>query len=197
METLQRSERELEQRVVQRTEELQVLNSRLETLSLTDALTGIANRRHFDEVLAKEWKRAQRMGEPLALAVVDVDWFKAYNDHYGHLAGDSCLQEVAQTLASAISRSSDLVARYGGEEFVFLAPATSLANAQGMAEKLVQSVAALALPHLRSPLGHVSISIGVTAMQADAKLPPQTLLQRADSALYRAKALGRNCVEVG
>ena len=197
VETLQRSERELEQRVVQRTEELQVLNSRLETLSLTDALTGIANRRHFDEVLAKEWKRAQRMGEPLALAVVDVDWFKAYNDHYGHLAGDSCLQEVAQTLASAISRSSDLVARYGGEEFVFLAPATSLANAQGMAEKLVQSVAALALPHLRSPLGHVSISIGVTAMQADAKLPPQTLLQRADSALYRAKALGRNCVEVG
>ncbi|QNG99249.1 sensor domain-containing diguanylate cyclase [Pseudomonas sediminis] len=197
VETLQRSERELEQRVVQRTEELQVLNSRLETLSLTDALTGIANRRHFDEVLAKEWKRAQRMGEPLALAVVDVDWFKAYNDHYGHLAGDSCLQQVAQTLASAISRSSDLVARYGGEEFVFLAPTTSLANAQGMAEKLVQSVAALALPHLRSPLGHVSISIGVTAMQADAKLPPQTLLQRADSALYRAKALGRNCVEVG
>ncbi|MDU9407903.1 diguanylate cyclase [Pseudomonas sp. zfem001] len=197
VETLQRSERELEQRVVQRTEELQVLNSRLETLSLTDALTGIANRRHFDEVLAKEWKRAQRMGEPLALAVVDVDWFKAYNDHYGHLAGDSCLQQVAQTLASAISRSSDLVARYGGEEFVFLAPATSLANAQGMAEKLVQSVAALALPHLRSPLGHVSISIGVTAMQVDAKLPLQTLLQRADSALYRAKALGRNCVEVG
>ncbi|PKQ43190.1 sensor domain-containing diguanylate cyclase [Pseudomonas sp. YY-1] len=197
VETLQRSERELEQRVVQRTEELQVLNSRLETLSLTDALTGIANRRHFDEVLAKEWKRAQRMGEPLALAVVDVDWFKAYNDHYGHLAGDSCLQQVAQTLASAISRSSDLVARYGGEEFVFLAPATSLANAQGMAEKLVQSVAALALPHLRSPLGHVSISVGVTARQADAKLPPQTLLQRADSALYRAKALGRNCVEVG
>lgn len=197
VQSLQRSERELEERVAERTEELQVLNSRLETLSLTDALTGIANRRHFDEVLAKEWKRAQRMGEPLALAVVDVDWFKAYNDHYGHLAGDSCLQQVAHTLAATISRSSDLVARYGGEEFVFLAPATSLSSAQGMAEKLVQSVAAQALPHLRSPLGHVSISVGVTAMQADAELPLQTLLQRADAALYRAKALGRNRVEVG
>lgn len=197
VQSLQRSERELEARVAERTEALQVLNSRLETLSLTDALTSIANRRHFDEVLAKEWKRAQRMGEPLALAVVDVDWFKAYNDHYGHLAGDSCLQQVALALATTISRSSDLVARYGGEEFVFLAPATSLASAQGMAEKLVQSVAALALPHVRSPLGHVSISVGVTAMQAEAELPLQTLLQRADAALYRAKALGRNRVEVG
>lgn len=197
VQSLQRSERELEARVAERTEALQVLNSRLETLSLTDALTSIANRRHFDEVLAKEWKRAQRMGEPLALAVVDVDWFKAYNDHYGHLAGDSCLQQVALALATTISRSSDLVARYGGEEFVFLAPATSLASAQGMAEKLVQSVAALALPHVRSPLGHVSISVGVTAMQAEAELPQQTLLQRADAALYRAKALGRNRVEVG
>lgn len=197
VQSLQRSERELEERVAERTEELQVLNSRLETLSLTDALTGIANRRHFDEVLAKEWKRAQRAGGTLALAVVDVDWFKAYNDHYGHLAGDSCLQQVAHTLAKTISRSSDLVARYGGEEFVFLAPATNLASAQEMAQTLVRSVAALALPHIRSPLGHISISVGVTAMQADAELPLQTLVQRADTALYRAKALGRNRVESG
>ncbi|WP_341781302.1 diguanylate cyclase [Ectopseudomonas mendocina] len=197
VQSLQRSERELEERVAERTEELQVLNSRLETLSLTDALTGIANRRHFDEVLAKEWKRAQRAGGTLALAVVDVDWFKAYNDHYGHLAGDSCLQQVAHTLAKTISRSSDLVARYGGEEFVFLAPATNLASAQEMAQTLVRSVAALALPHIRSPLGHISISVGVTAIQADAELPLQTLVQRADTALYRAKALGRNRVESG
>ena len=197
VQSLQRSERELEERVAERTQELQVLNSRLETLSLTDALTGIANRRHFDEVLAKEWKRAQRAGESLALAVVDVDWFKAYNDHYGHLAGDSCLQQVAHTLAKTISRSSDLVARYGGEEFVFLAPATSLASAQDMAQTLVRSVAALALPHIRSPLGHISVSVGVTAMQADAELPLQTLVQRADTALYRAKAQGRNRVESG
>ncbi|WP_296270782.1 diguanylate cyclase [Pseudomonas sp. UBA6323] len=194
VETLQRSERELEHRVAERTEALQVLNSRLETLSLTDALTGIANRRHFDEVLARECKRAQRVGEPLALAVLDVDWFKAYNDHYGHPAGDSCLQYVAQTLAATISRSTDLVARYGGEEFVFLAPSTGLAGAQSMAEKLVRAVEALALPHERSPLGHVSISVGIASMQGDAGSAAQTLLQRADAALYRAKSQGRNRV---
>lgn len=197
VETLQRSERELEQRVAERTEALQVLNSRLETLSLTDALTGLANRRHFDEVLAREWQRALRTGEPLALAVLDVDWFKAYNDHYGHPAGDACLQQIAQTLAATISRSSDLVARYGGEEFLFLAPATGAAGAQSMAQRLVTAVAALNLPHTASPLGHVSISVGVTAMQADAHLPAQALVQRADAALYRAKSLGRNRVECG
>lgn len=197
VDTLQRSERELEQRVAARTEELQVLNSRLETLSLTDALTGIANRRHFDEVLDKEWKRAQRVGEPLALAVLDVDWFKTYNDHYGHPAGDSCLRQIAQTLAATISRSTDLVARYGGEEFVFLAPSTGPDGAHSMAEKLVRAVEALALPHERSPLGHVSISVGIASMQNDDNSPAQTLVQRADAALYRAKAQGRNRVECG
>jgi len=194
VETLQRSERELERRVAERTEELQVLNGRLETLSLTDALTGIANRRHFDEVLAREWKRAQRVGEPLALAVVDVDWFKAYNDHYGHPAGDSCLQQVAQTLVATISRSTDLVARYGGEEFVFLAPSTALGSAQSMAQKLVKAVEALALPHEHSPLGHLSVSVGVASMHNDGESPVQSLLQQADAALYRAKAQGRNRV---
>lgn len=194
VETLQHSERELEQRVAVRTEELQVLNNRLEMLSLTDALTGIANRRHFDEVLAKECKRAQRVGEPLALAVLDVDWFKAYNDHYGHPAGDSCLQQIAHTLAATISRSTDLVARYGGEEFVFLAPSTGLAGAQSMAEKLVRAVEALALPHERSPLGYVTISVGIALMPRDADSPAQALLQRADAALYRAKSQGRNRV---
>lgn len=196
VETLQRSERELEHRVAERTDELLVLNSRLETLSLTDALTGIANRRHFDEVLSKEWKRAQRLGEPLALAVLDVDWFKAYNDHYGHPAGDSCLQHVARTLVS-ISRSTDLVARYGGEEFVFLAPATSLDGARRLAEKLVQAVAELALPHAGSPLTHISISVGVAVMCPGLGDSPQTLLQQADAALYRAKSQGRNRVEYG
>uniref|UniRef100_A0A931D6K5 diguanylate cyclase n=2 Tax=Pseudomonas chaetocerotis TaxID=2758695 RepID=A0A931D6K5_9PSED len=194
VETLQRSERELEHRVTERTEELRVLNSRLQTLSLTDALTGIANRRHFDEVLIKEWQHAQRAGYPLALPLVDVDWFKAYNDHYGHLAGDSCLQQIAHTLAATINRSTDLVARYGGEEFVFLAPSTGLDGAQSMAEKLVEAVAALELPHEHSPLDHISISIGVASMRSDAASPPQSLLQRADAALYRAKAQGRNRV---
>lgn len=194
VETLQRSERDLEDRVAARTAELQVLNSRLEVLSLTDALTGLANRRHFDEVLAREWKRAQRLGEPLALAVVDVDWFKAYNDHYGHPAGDACLQQVANILKSTISRSTDLVARYGGEEFVFLAPATGLAGARSMAGKLVSTVAGLELAHAASPLGHISISVGVAVVQGETAGAAQDLLQRADAALYQAKSRGRNQV---
>lgn len=195
--TLQSSERELEQRVAQRTEELQVLNSRLETLSLTDALTGIANRRHFDDTLAQEWQRAQRIGSPLALAVLDVDWFKPYNDHYGHPAGDACLRQIAQTLAATVSRSSDLVARYGGEEFVFLAPMTDSAGAQAMARKVVQAVAALALPHAHSPLNHVTVSVGVASLAPAPDSTAQTLLQRADAALYEAKRQGRNRVAQG
>jgi diguanylate cyclase (GGDEF)-like protein len=192
--TLQSSERELEQRVAQRTEELQVLNSKLETLSLTDALTGIANRRHFDEVLEQEWARAQRIGSPLALAILDVDWFKPYNDHYGHPVGDACLRQIAQTLAATVCRSSDLVARYGGEEFVFLAPMTDAAGAQAMARKVVQAVAAQALPHEVSPLGHVSVSVGVVSLLPSADSNPQMLLQHADAALYQAKKQGRNRV---
>ncbi|MEN0107738.1 MAG: diguanylate cyclase [Pseudomonas sp.] len=194
VQTLQRSERELEQRVAQRTEELQVLNTKLETLSLTDALTGIANRRHFDDVLAQEWARAQRIGAPLALAIMDVDWFKPYNDGYGHPAGDACLRQIAQTLAATVCRSSDLVARYGGEEFVFLAPMTDSAGAQAMARKVVQAVAALKLLHAYSPLGHVTISVGVVSQQPNAENSAEALLQRADAALYVAKKQGRNGV---
>ncbi|BAN47794.1 diguanylate cyclase [Metapseudomonas resinovorans] len=195
VDSLKTSERELELRVAQRTDELQVLNARLEALSLTDALTGIANRRHFDQVLAQEWGRAQRIGEPLALAILDVDWFKHYNDHYGHPAGDSCLRQIAQALAATVCRSGDLVARYGGEEFVFLAPMTDAAGAQGIARKLVQAVAELALPHAQSPMGHVTVSIGVAAMQPGPAGSPGLLLQRADAALYQAKKRGRSRVE--
>lgn len=194
VETLQGSERELEKRVAQRTDELQELNSKLETLSLTDALTGIANRRHFDEVLQQEWHRAQRTGEPLALAILDVDWFKRYNDHYGHPAGDACLQRIAQVLASTVGRSSDLVARYGGEEFVFLVPMTDTAGAQGIALRLVQAIEALGLPHELSTFGRVTVSIGVAAMTPGQGDTPETLLQRADAALYEAKKAGRNRV---
>ncbi|MGA4637605.1 diguanylate cyclase [Pseudomonas solani] len=194
VETLQGSERELELRVAQRTDELQELNSKLETLSLTDALTGIANRRHFDEVLQQEWHRAQRTAEPLALAILDVDWFKRYNDHYGHPAGDACLQRIAQVLASTVSRSSDLVARYGGEEFVFLVPMTDAAGAQGIAQRLVQAIEELALPHELSTFGRVTVSIGVAAMVPGQGEAAETLLQRADAALYEAKKAGRNRV---
>lgn len=135
VETLQRSERELEQRVQERTQELQRLNQRLENLSVTDALTNIGNRRQFDAELTQQWRQAQRNATPLALAIMDVDWFKAYNDLYGHPAGDACLRQIAQTLAATLARSADFVARYGGEGFVFLAPGTELAGALQQAEK--------------------------------------------------------------
>ena len=196
VETLRSSERELELRVDQRTEELQVLNRRLAALSLTDDLTGIANRRRFEEVLAQEWRRAQRQGQPLALAMVDVDWFKDYNDHYGHPAGDECLRHIARALADLVGRSGDLVARHGGEEFVFLAPVTDAAGALGMASRVVQAVHALALPHAQSPLGRVTISIGVACVLPGPHDVPEALLRSADAALYQAKAQGRNRAEL-
>lgn len=194
VETLRSSERELEQRVAQRTDELQLLNNRLATLSVTDDLTGIPNRRRFEDVLGQEWRRAQRQGQPLALAVIDVDWFKPYNDHYGHLAGDACLREIARTLVTTVTRSGDLVARYGGEEFVFLAPVTYGASAQAMADKLVQAVAELALPHVQSPLGHVTVSVGVASVRPRPDEMPESLVALADEALYQAKDQGRNRV---
>lgn len=196
VETLQQSERLLEQRVAERTDELQVLNRRLKTLSLTDGLTGIANRRHFDVMLAQAWSHAQRNGEPLALAVMDVDWFKPYNDHYGHPAGDACLRQVAQALSATLCRSSDLMARYGGEEFVFLAQNSGVEGALGLARRVAEAMKALNLPHERSPLGHVTLSIGVAAMVPQPGQLPEVLLQRADAALYEAKRGGRNQVVV-
>lgn len=196
VDTLKTSESELEQRVAQRTDELQLLNRKLEALSLTDSLTGNANRRHFDSTLRLEWQRAQRLGQPLALAMLDVDWFKHYNDHYGHPAGDDCLRLIAQTLTTTVCRSSDLVARYGGEEFAFIAPMTGGAGALEIAHKVVHAVAALALPHRDSPLGYVTLSIGVVAMHPNPADTPERLLQRADAALYQAKTQGRNRAEL-
>jgi diguanylate cyclase (GGDEF)-like protein len=192
VDTLKSSERELEQRVAQRTDELQLLNSKLETLSLTDSLTGIANRRHFDSILQQEWQRAVRQGQPLALAILDVDWFKRYNDHYGHPAGDACLRQIAQTLAATVSRASDRVARYGGEEFVFIAPMTDAQSALEIADRVIQAIAALALPHSDTPSGYVSVSMGVAAVIPSAEHTASMLLQQADAALYQAKTLGRN-----
>ncbi len=192
VDTLQSSERKLEQRVAQRTDELQLLNSKLEALSLTDSLTGIANRRHFDSILQQEWQRAQRLNHPLALAILDVDWFKPYNDHYGHPAGDVCLRQIAQALAATVCRSSDLVARYGGEEFVFITPITNATGALDIAQRAVEAVAALELPHARSPIGQVTVSIGVVSITPTAASSAEVLLQRADAALYQAKTQGRN-----
>lgn len=191
---LQESYASLEKKVEDRTRDLAELNRKLELLSTTDALTGIANRRKFDEVLALEWSRATRTSQPLALAMLDIDWFKAYNDHYGHQAGDVCLQRVAQIISDSICRGTDLVARYGGEEFVFIAPATSAETILNLAENLCKEFRAIALPHEHSQYGFVTVSIGVTSIIPNLEQHPASLIQAADQAMYRAKELGRNRV---
>ncbi len=189
---LQESYATLEQKVEERTRELAESNRKLAALSTTDALTNIANRRRFDEVFAIEWCRAARIQQPLALAMLDIDWFKSYNDHYGHQAGDECLRRVAAVLTASVCRTGDLVARYGGEEFVFIAPVTSAEHALAMAQKVGESLQALAIPHVLSEFACVTASIGIAAMIPGAGDTSEMLLKAADDALYRAKALGRN-----
>jgi len=184
----------LEQRVAERTAELELVNSNLSELSNTDGMTGIPNRRKFDTVLASEWNRATRTGQPLVLALIDVDWFKKFNDHYGHLAGDDCLRHVATILKAKIRRSSDLVARYGGEEFAIIAPGINKTNAIEMANIICKTLAASALPHAMSPFGVLTASIGVALIVPTLDIQPETLIQAADEALYHAKDSGRNQV---
>ncbi|APW44511.1 sensor domain-containing diguanylate cyclase [Rhodoferax saidenbachensis] len=191
LDSVQASERTLALRVEERTQQLQALNDKLEALSMVDGLTGIANRRQFDQVLQKEWTRMQRLGQPLALVMVDVDWFKQYNDQYGHQAGDECLRAIAQAILG-ISRASDLVARYGGEEFVMIAPATDRADALRMAQRACDAVQALALPHTYAEMGVVTLSCGVATVVPQQQHTPEALLRSADEALYQAKAAGRN-----
>ena len=161
---------------------------------MTDALTGIPNRRRFDDVLASELNRAVRSGQPLALMMLDVDFFKNYNDHYGHQDGDACLRKVARLLHSHARRASDLVARYGGEEFVMLAADTDADSALGLAETVREALEALGLPHVKSPLGCVTTSIGVVVLVPDEAQTPEMFLRMADKAMYRAKEQGRNRV---
>ncbi len=194
LEKLRASEQLLEARVAERTAQLQSLNQQLEVISTTDGLTGIANRRHFDTVLHNEWLRAARQKLPLTLGLIDLDWFKNYNDHYGHQAGDECLRTVAKLLTERIGRTSDLVARYGGEEFVFIAPATGTEQAHHLAQAVCQAVQALALPHELSKWGCVTLSIGVATCIPQHGERPDMLIQRADKRLYLAKAQGRNRV---
>jgi len=189
---LKAHQRELLIKVRERTLELEESNSKLAALSMTDGLTGIANRRRFDEVLSIEWRRASRSRQPLALALVDVDWFKKYNDCYGHLAGDDCLRTVASVFTANIRRSGDLVARYGGEEFAFIAPAMDEASALRMAETVCQALVDLGLPHRQSPFGVVSVSIGVAVLVPEEGESADTLLKLADEALYQIKESGRN-----
>jgi diguanylate cyclase (GGDEF)-like protein len=190
---LTRRQVQLEAMVAARTHELEDSNAKLAALSSTDGLTGINNRRGFDAALESEWRRAARNGYPLALAMLDVDHFKAYNDHYGHQAGDQCLRTVADLIAAHGRRTSDLVARYGGEEFALLAPATDAQHAMAIARGICDELARLALPHAKSPHGVITISIGVATSMPDEACSWTTLIEKADRALYRAKQEGRNC----
>jgi diguanylate cyclase (GGDEF)-like protein len=175
---------------------LREANQQLEQLSHRDGLTGIANRRRFDEVLASEWGRAQRHSDSIALLLLDIDDFKSYNDGYGHLAGDDALRQVARALGAALSRAEDCVARYGGEEFAVLLPQSSLIDAQNVASHVAHAIEQLALPHAYSrAAAHLTVSIGVAALVPHADLDALTLVTRADGALYRAKTLGRNRIE--
>jgi diguanylate cyclase (GGDEF)-like protein len=191
---LSASHRELEQKVAERTHELEAVNHVLAALSTTDGLTGIANRRRFDDALANEWKRALRSRQPLALLMLDVDLFKNYNDHYGHQAGDDVLRKVARVLEDSSRRSSDLAARYGGEEFVVIAADTDAASALRLGEAIRQAIEALGLTHAKSPLGRLTVSIGVSVIVPGDSQQPEILIQMADGALYLAKSQGRNCV---
>lgn len=176
--------------------ELKRYRDLLENHAFVDGLTGIPNRRRFDEVLGQAWAMGTRQQSPLAVVLLDVDHFKLFNDHYGHQAGDACLVQVGESLAGALTRSSDLVARYGGEEFVAVLPATPLEGALDVAEILRKAVDALGLPHAHSTAAdHVTVSLGVAARIPDSDAPPSGLVELADRALYRAKQGGRNRVE--
>ena len=189
---LTRHQARLEQLVTARTAQLEESNRKLEALSMTDGLTAVSNRRGFDLALQAEWRRAARTGQPLALSMLDVDYFKKYNDRYGHLAGDATLRAVAELITEHGRRSSDLVARYGGEEFALLSVATAGADAIGVAQVICQELARLQLPHDASPFGHVTISIGVAVLVPTEQSSPEQLVRLADEALYRAKQRGRN-----
>ncbi len=171
-------------------------NAQLLMLASLDGLTGIPNRRSFDEQFDQEWKRAVRLKLPLALIMIDVDHFKQFNDRYGHQTGDDCLRTVAQTLSTSRRRAQDGVARFGGEEFVLLLPHTDAAGAEYLAGIVRQAVFALGIAHAGSPWGVVTVSIGCSSVVPYFEIDPRKLLHLADAALYRAKAAGRNRVEV-
>jgi len=189
--------RGLEERVARRTRELDELNRRLESLSNSDSLLGIANRRRFDQALDTEWRRGLREKHPLSLLMIDVDHFKRYNDFYGHPAGDRCLQVLARAAGEpgVLRRPADLLARYGGEELVVLLPNTTLAGALSTAQRIRSAITGLHIEHADSPVAaEVTVSIGVATAHPEPHSTPAALMAAADRGLYAAKAAGRNRV---
>jgi diguanylate cyclase (GGDEF)-like protein/PAS domain S-box-containing protein len=177
-------------------EHLQSAYRAMETLVVVDALTGIANRRRFDDALATEWRRALREGSKLSLLLIDADHFKRYNDTYGHVRGDSCLKQIAEAALDVVLRPGDLVARYGGEEFAVVLPGTDEGGAVAVAEDICQAVRSRQLPHEGNLPGVVTVSIGCATIVPHRGKSAQDLIESADQALYRAKSRGRNRVVV-
>ncbi|EGK86760.1 diguanylate cyclase response regulator [Microcoleus vaginatus PCC 9802] len=172
--------------------QLEAANRQLKYLASIDGLTQIANRRQFDEQLEHEWRRMMRQQTPLSLILCDIDFFKPYNDTYGHQAGDVCLQQVAAALNRSINRAGDLAARYGGEEFVVILPDTELEGAVHIVKKIQARIQALAIVHKSSPHHCITLSFGITTVIPTQESLPETLITAADAALYQAKDQGRN-----
>ncbi len=174
-------------------QELKKVNEKLKMLSVIDGLTQIPNRRRFDEYLDSEWKRHYRDKESISIVLCDIDFFKLYNDHYGHQGGDDCLQKVAGAIQECALRPADLAARYGGEEFVLILPNTNAKGALTVAERVRMNVAALQIPHAKSKIyEYVSLSLGVGTMVPGSGNSPEDIVREADESLYLAKANGRN-----
>lgn len=182
------------QRILEMRLSLEAANRELHRLTHIDGLTGVANRRSFDQMLDTEWRRMGREKKELSLLLCDVDHFKKYNDHYGHLGGDDCLRQVAQTIQKSVSRGGDNVSRYGGEEFAVILPATSQGGALMVAERVRHEIKQLSLPHTQSELGQVTLSIGLATVVPSNDSAPEQLIAIADKALYGAKQGGRNRV---
>lgn len=177
--------------------ELKSQRDRLSRLTLVDGLTELANRRAFDERLEQEWRRALRTEALLSLIMIDIDFFKGYNDAYGHLAGDDCLRYVAQTLAASLKRAGDFVARYGGEEFIAVLPGLNVKGVRAMAEIMRESVAKLRIPHRSSAIApYVTISIGAVSLTPAAGALSRSMVAACDQQLYLAKSHGRNRVSI-
>jgi diguanylate cyclase (GGDEF)-like protein/PAS domain S-box-containing protein len=177
-------------------EQLLSLQKQLEEYSYKDGLTGVANRRMFDRVLASEWPSAQRSGQPLSLVLLDIDCFKQYNDHYGHIQGDDCLKSVGQILQGALSRPRDFVARFGGEEFVLILPETDLEAAVQVAERCRRRVREQCIPHEKSAVATLlTISLGVGSLIPTLDDTPLPFIEAVDRLLYQAKQNGRNRLE--
>jgi len=184
----------VEDMLAEANEKLEAANLVLQRLAQQDGLTGLANRRHFDELLEAEFRRAVRQELPIALVLLDVDHFKSFNDCYGHLAGDACLRSISRAVADVLRRPGDLAARFGGEEIGVILPATDASGAVAIAEKMRLAVSALCVAHLGSRTGFATISAGVSAIIPFEADTASALVAEADRALYRAKAEGRNTV---